>query len=67
MIERYAIGIGVFVALGVFWMLIQSLWRRVFTNEIEEADVLSARGNCSNCGCMGGVCETKNKKVITDN
>jgi hypothetical protein len=57
--ERYLLGIGLFVGLALFWVAIQAIWRKTFADNIYEDDVLAARGNCTNCGCMGGVCEDK--------
>ena len=59
MIEKYALGIGLFVGLTVFWIAVQAIWRKVFADSISESDVLAARGNCTNCGCLGGACEKK--------
>lgn len=57
--ERYLIGIIGFVGLAVIWLVVQRLWKSSFENYIEDDDVLAARGSCSNCNCMGGVCESK--------
>jgi hypothetical protein len=64
--ETYIIGILGFIGLGIVWIIVQAFWRKTFSDQIEEDDVLAARGNCTGCGCMGGVCKDI-KKPITQN
>ncbi|NNJ56024.1 MAG: hypothetical protein HKP14_07820 [Bacteroidia bacterium] len=64
--EKYILGIIGFIALGMAWVVVQNLWRKVFADSISEDDVLAARGNCDNCGCLGGVCKEKPKSIIED-
>jgi len=62
--KHYIVGIGLFVALALLWVLVQSAWRKAFADTFnEDHDVLSGRGNCTNCSCRGGdVCEDKENK-----
>jgi hypothetical protein len=41
----------------VYWLLIQTLWRQMFADQITDEDVLAERRSCGNCGCGGGVCK----------
>jgi hypothetical protein len=45
------------VALMLYWLLIQNLWRRMFADQISDEDVLAERRSCGDCGCGGGVCK----------
>lgn len=58
MIKSLLIASGAIVGLMLAWVLVQSLWRRIFAEHIQEADVLAGRRSCANCGCVG-VCERK--------
>jgi len=58
MFKSLIIGIVFIIAMGVFWLLVQVLWKHVFRDEYKEDDVLAGRRNCSNCGCTS-VCERK--------
>ena len=58
MIKSFLIASAVIVGLMLAWGLVQGLWRRIFAEHIQEADVLAGRRSCANCGCMG-VCERK--------
>jgi len=51
MIKSLIIGIGFIVTIAVTWVLVQTLWKKVFTEEYHQDDVLAGRRNCSNCGC----------------
>ncbi|MEM7550435.1 MAG: hypothetical protein AAF363_12205 [Bacteroidota bacterium] len=61
MIHSLTIGIGSIVTLMLGWIIIQSVWRRMFKDEITDDDVLAGRSNCGNCGC-GLIC--KKKRII---
>jgi len=45
------------VALMLFWVLVQNMWRRMFADVISDEDVLAERRSCGDCGCGGGVCK----------
>jgi len=62
MINSLLIGIGGIVGLMLLWIVIQTLWRRVFKDNISDDDVLSGRTKCANCGCTA-VCELNGKKI----
>ena len=58
---RYVIAIGGIVALMLAWVWVQSVWRKMFSENISDEDVLAERRSCGNCGCTK-VCIKK--KVI---
>ena len=60
MIESLIIGIGGIVSLMVIWVLVQSWWRNVFSDNLSDDDVLAGRSSCSNCGCTT-VCKKGNQ------
>ncbi|MDI1324082.1 MAG: hypothetical protein PSV36_15120 [Algoriphagus sp.] len=60
-IFRYVIAIGGVVVLMLAWVWVQSLWRKMFSENISDEDVLAERRSCGNCGCTK-VC--KKEKVI---
>jgi hypothetical protein len=49
--ETYATGVGILVAVLLFWMGVQAAWRRAFPEFDDDPDVLAARGACNGCGC----------------
>ena len=65
MIESYIIGIGVIVTLMVLWIVVQSFWRKTFSDHISDEDVLADRSDCANCGCTN-VCKNKNRQFSTE-
>lgn len=60
MTSSLIIGLIGVVALMVYWLLIQTVWRQVFADQITDEDVLAERRSCGDCGCGGGVCKMKN-------
>ncbi|MDF1863881.1 MAG: hypothetical protein P1U70_03540 [Saprospiraceae bacterium] len=58
MIKSLIMGIGGVVSLMIIWMVVQSQWRRIFSENLSEEDVLAGRTSCSNCGCTT-VCKNK--------
>lgn len=60
-ILRYVIAIGGIVALMMAWVWVQSVWRKTFSKNISDEDVLAERRSCGNCSCTK-VC--KKEKVI---
>jgi hypothetical protein len=57
MTSSLIIGLIGVVALMVYWLLIQTVWRQMFADQITDEDVLAERRSCGNCGCGGGVCK----------
>lgn len=55
---RYVIAIGGIVALMLAWVWVQSVWRKTFSENISDEDVLAERRSCGNCGCAK-VCKRK--------
>jgi len=64
MVKSLIIGIGFIVTIAVAWVLVQTLWKKVFREEYDQDDVLAGRRNCSNCGCTT-VCKRKEEGEIT--
>lgn len=52
----YVIGMVGIVVLMLSWALVQSLWKKTFSENISDEDVLAERRSCGNCGC-GKVCK----------
>ncbi|MCB0847705.1 MAG: hypothetical protein KDD63_28285 [Bacteroidetes bacterium] len=65
MIGTYLTGIGGIVGLMVVWVVVQSFWRKTFSEHINDEDVLAERRSCSNCGCTT-VCKTKLRELSTE-
>lgn len=51
MLITYIASILVLVFLILAWVLVQSLWRKVFHDHMTDQDVLAGRRSCGNCGC----------------
>lgn len=52
MIEKYLIGMAGIISLMVTWSAIQGLWRKTFSDQVQEdQDVLAGRSDCGNCSC----------------
>ena len=64
MIESLIIGIGGIVSLMIIWIVIQSWWGKIFSDNLSDDDVLAGRTSCSNCGCTA-VCEKKDQTFST--
>ncbi len=62
MIKSLTLAIGGIVILMMMWVIIQFWWRKVFSDQISDDDVLAGRTSCSNCGCTT-VCERKNEPI----
>lgn len=60
-IFRYVIAIGGIVGLMLAWVWVQSVWRKTFSENISDEDVLADRRSCGNCGCTK-VCK-KEKEI----
>ena len=52
MIGNYIIGILGIVGLMVVWAIVQSMWRKIFIDEVVDHDVLAGRSDCGNCSCL---------------
>lgn len=65
MIGSYVIGTGAIVILMVLWAVVQSFWRRTFSDHISDEDVLADRTDCSNCGCTKA-CKDKSRRFSTE-
>ncbi|MBT8189264.1 MAG: hypothetical protein HKN67_12945 [Saprospiraceae bacterium] len=50
---------AIMAGLLILWAGVQSLWRKSFSDYIEDEDVLAARRSCGNCGCHG-ICKNEN-------
>ena len=66
MLNSLLIAILGILALMLGWVAIQSVWRKSFSEYIEEEDVLAERRSCGNCGCTTA-CKTKNQQLETSN
>ncbi|MCO6477306.1 MAG: hypothetical protein J5I94_11825 [Phaeodactylibacter sp.] len=64
MIGSFLIGIGGMIFLMIGWALVQSLWRKSFSDYISDDDVLADRRSCGNCGCTT-ICENKREQLST--
>ena len=52
MLESYAVGLGLIVAVSVLWVGVQLAWRGVFPATSSDPDVLAERMDCGGgCGC----------------
>jgi hypothetical protein len=60
MIESLVIGITGIVSMMLLWVIVQSLWRNIFPDQLIDDDVLAGRTSCSNCGCTT-VCKNRAK------
>ena len=56
---NYIIGIIGIAGLMVAWVAVQSLWRKIFIDEVVDRDVLAGRSDCGNCSCLTP-CSVKN-------
>ena len=63
MIKSLIVGIAGIISLMILWVVIQSLWRKQFSNYIADDDVLVGRISCSNCGCTG-ICKKGEKETL---
>lgn len=61
MLQSLIIAVGLTVVMVLAWLLVQLLWKRVFSEEYREDDVLAGRRSCANCGCTG-ICERKQEE-----
>ena len=64
MFNSLLIGIGGIVGLMLLWLVVQTLWGRIFADYMDDEDVLADRRSCKNCGCTTA-CENKMKQMTT--
>lgn len=58
--ESYITAAAGIVSLMTSWILIQLLWRKEFSEHVQDEDALAERTKCTNCGCTT-VCKKKGK------
>ena len=58
MLESYAIGLLVPVALALGWFAVQTACGRAFPENGADPDVLARRMDCHGCGC-GLICQRR--------
>lgn len=57
--EKYLIGILGISGLMVLWVIVQRLWRQVFSGDLGDIDVLAGRSDCGSCGCSAACSKKK--------
>lgn len=57
----YVIGIFGIIGAMLLWMLVQILWKKVFSDEVTDTDVLAMRRSCGSCGCTTSCKVKKNE------
>jgi hypothetical protein len=58
MITSYIIGIAGMITLMVLWVVVQRHWKKIFSEQLSDEDVLAGRSDCGSCGCTT-ICENK--------
>ncbi len=58
MITSYIIGIAGMITLMVLWVVVQRHWKKIFSEQLSDEDVLAGRSDCGNCHCAT-ICENK--------
>lgn len=48
----FVIGILGLVGMMLIWLLVQFYWRKTFSENISDEDVLAERRSCGNCACV---------------
>jgi len=61
MTEKYIVGIVGITGLMIVWAIVQNLWRKAFSDQQIDEDVLVGRSDCGSCGCSSP-CPNKTKK-----
>ena len=61
-ITSYLIAIIGIISMMGLWTLVQTYWKKVFTDYITDEDAMADRRSCGNCGCTTA-CETK-KQIL---
>lgn len=56
MLERYLITFSILIIILLIWILIQTLWGKVFHDSLKDEDVLKNRSTCGKCSC-GTICK----------
>ena len=62
MITSMIVGITGMILLMALWLLVQRQWGEVFSDQINDEDVLADRSSCGNCGCTT-YCENKKESI----
>jgi hypothetical protein len=65
MLKSLIIGIGGIVVLMILWVVVQSVWKKTFSDYMSDEDVLAGRNSCGNCGC-GTVCKKESGQLSTE-
>ncbi|MCB0547939.1 MAG: hypothetical protein KDD19_10165 [Phaeodactylibacter sp.] len=65
MIGSFLIGIGGMVFLMAIWIVVQTMWKKTFSDYISDDDVLAERRSCGTCGCTTA-CERKERQLTTE-
>ena len=60
--ESLVIGISGVVVLMAGWALVQTGWRKAFSDQISDSDVLAHRSKCGNCGCTT-ICQKQENDI----
>ena len=53
------------IGVMILWWLVQSGWRKIFGEYVEDADqdVLADRRSCGNCGCTT-ICDKRKEEIM---
>jgi hypothetical protein len=62
MITSYIIGIAGMITLMVLWVVVQRHWKKIFSEQLSDEDVLAGRSDCGNCRCANN-CENKPQNI----
>jgi hypothetical protein len=65
MIWQYLLALLLPPAMLLAWVAVQNAWRKEFHAAGDETDVLAARGDCGNCGCVKS-CRRKDGSIGLD-
>jgi hypothetical protein len=49
MMYQYFIGVGAVLLLSTAWIAVQQAWRRSFSHDGDDPDVLAGRSQCRGC------------------
>jgi len=58
MVKSLIIAITAIVLLMLGWIIVQTMWRKIFTGSFSGEDVLVDRRSCSDCSCLV-ICKNK--------
>lgn len=60
MFKTYLLTVLAIPILMMLWLAVQTGWRKLFREFLEDEDVLAGRKGCSDCSCLGA-CQSKTK------